>query len=304
MTVPAGGYQWWYVDGLSEDGRFGLTLIAFIGSVFSPYYAWARQRGPGEPLAHCAFNVALYGPRAQRWSMTERPAARVQRSAGALSIGPSTMCWRDDALEMTVDEVCAPLPYRLRGRIRLRPAALQDHAFALDGAGVHRWTPYAPCARVEVDFHSPALRWSGPAYFDSNAGEEPLERAFEQWTWSRASRPDGTVVLYDCALRDGTARGLALAFAADGRARAIEPPPLRPLPPTGWRITRSTRADPGSPAQVLRTLTDSPFYSRSLLHTCIHGVAAPAIHESLDLGRFKSAWVRCLLPFRMPRVTF
>ena len=27
----------WYVDAISDDGRHGLTIIAFIGSVFSPY---------------------------------------------------------------------------------------------------------------------------------------------------------------------------------------------------------------------------------------------------------------------------
>ena len=46
-AVPPGGYAWWYVDALSDDGRHGLTIIAFIGSVFSPYYACARRRGDG-----------------------------------------------------------------------------------------------------------------------------------------------------------------------------------------------------------------------------------------------------------------
>jgi carotenoid 1,2-hydratase len=47
---------------LSDDGRHGLTLIAFVGSVFSPYYAWARRRGEAPALNHCSINVALYGP--------------------------------------------------------------------------------------------------------------------------------------------------------------------------------------------------------------------------------------------------
>jgi carotenoid 1,2-hydratase len=63
---------WWYVDALSDDGRHGLTIIALLGSVFSPYYAWARQKGSVDPRAHVALNVALYGRPGARWSMTER----------------------------------------------------------------------------------------------------------------------------------------------------------------------------------------------------------------------------------------
>ncbi len=36
QAVAPGGYAWWYVDALSEDGTKALTIIAFVGSVFSP----------------------------------------------------------------------------------------------------------------------------------------------------------------------------------------------------------------------------------------------------------------------------
>ena len=45
---------------MSDDGQHGITLIAFVGSVFSPYYAWARGRGRANPDDHCALNVAIY----------------------------------------------------------------------------------------------------------------------------------------------------------------------------------------------------------------------------------------------------
>jgi carotenoid 1,2-hydratase len=57
----------------------------------------------------------------------------------------------------------------------------------------------------------------------------------------------------------------------------------------------------GYGARIVRTLEDAPFYSRSLLDTRLLGSSAPAIHESLDLDRFRARWVQCLLPFRMPR---
>ncbi|MFN5903357.1 MAG: aminoacyl-tRNA hydrolase [Novosphingobium sp.] len=49
-----------------------MSIIAFVGSVFSPYYAWAHGRGNGDPDDHCSLNVCLYGPGARRWTMTER----------------------------------------------------------------------------------------------------------------------------------------------------------------------------------------------------------------------------------------
>jgi hypothetical protein len=72
-AVPPGGYLWWYVDGLSDCGRYGLSVIAFVGSVFSPYYHWAGRRDPDD---HVCINVALYRPGGNRWSMTERGRGR------------------------------------------------------------------------------------------------------------------------------------------------------------------------------------------------------------------------------------
>jgi carotenoid 1,2-hydratase len=271
--------------------------------VFSPYYAWARRRGATPAINHCALNVALYAARGGRWAMTERGAAQVARDATSLSIGPSTMRWSGETLEITVDEICAPIPRRLRGTVRVSPRALYDRAYLLDGAGKHRWTPFAPCAHVEVAFSEPAVHWAGVGYFDSNCGEEPLEAAFRDWTWSRAGSADDAVVLYDVTTRDRCARSLALKFGAAG-AQEIDAPPKAALPRSGWRVARVTRADSKSLPRVVKTLEDAPFYSRSLLESRLLGVQRPAIHESLNLDRFDTPWVRFMLPFRMPRITF
>ena len=73
-AVPPGGYGWWYVDAISQCGRHGLTIIAFIGSVFSPYY---KKSGRGDPLDHCALNVALYVFCGRRWGLTGIAIANV-----------------------------------------------------------------------------------------------------------------------------------------------------------------------------------------------------------------------------------
>jgi carotenoid 1,2-hydratase len=300
-AVPPDGYAWWYVDALSADGRYGLTLIAFVGSVFSPYYAQRRRHAPADALDHCALNVALYGPDRRRWAMTERGRGAVRRTPGTFQVGPSALHWDGDSLAIEVDEIAVPFPRRVRGRIRVTPACATRNTYALDAEGLHRWSPLAPAARVEVDLHAPELRWQGTGYLDANDGDGPLERSFARWHWSRAAHGDGATVLYDVDRRGGDRFALALQFDAAGGASMLEPPPRVALPSTRWwRMPRTTGSD--REAQVLATLEDVPFYARSLVRQQVRGRTLDAFHESLCLDRFDSRWVQVLLPFRMPRV--
>ena len=299
-VVPPGGYAWWYVDALSDDGRNGITLIGFIGSVFSPYYAWRRRHGPGDPLQHCALNVALYGD-IKRWAMTERGGSAISRSADALTIGPSAMRWKGDTLTVHINERTMPFAGRLRGTVRVRAQQLTNREFRLDHAGLHRWSPLAPRAHVEVALQYPAVRWHGTGYLDSNEGDAPLEDSFASWHWSRATIADSTAILYDVLPLSGAPTSLALHVDGLGNITEFQPPAPVSLRSTRWGISRITRAETAG-ARVRATLEDTPFYARSVLDTYLGGQRVTALHESLSLRRFSKGWVQAMLPFRMPRV--
>jgi carotenoid 1,2-hydratase len=252
--VPAGGYAWWYLDALSDDGAHGITLIAFIGSVFSPYYAWTRRRGAADPLRHCAVNVALYGRGGKRWAMTERGAASVERGSDWLAIGPSSLVWDGSGLTVRIDERGAPLPRRIRGTVRLLPSALETRVLALDTGGRHRWRAIAPCARVEVALDSPGLSWSGPGYLDTNQGDRPLEADFVRWDWSRARVAGGTAILYDVTRRD-------------------------PTPPAMIRSGRTDAGEPQSPKSVMGRSGPPSTTCSGGLSTVVDGGPAPAMTE-------------------------
>ncbi len=291
------------MDALSDDGQYGLTLIALLGSVFSPYYAWSRRRGAPDPLDHCALNIALYGRRGRRWAMTERGRHQLRQDRDELVIGPSRLHWDGDALMIDIDELSAPVPSRLRGQIRVYPTAINERDFALDQDACHRWWPIAPLARVEAELTHPKLSWSGAGYLDSNRGTEPLEDAFKRWDWSRTELTREAAILYDVTARQGGGASLALRFDPSGRVEEFAPPPRVPLPTTDiWRIGRGTQCDSGHQAKVIETLEDTPFYARSVVETRLLGEQATSVHESLCLDRFRSGWVQILLPFRMPRL--
>lgn len=246
--------------------------------------------------------MAVYGPHGKRWAMTERGAGDLGRDTERLQIGPSALDWDGRRLRVLVDEITVPLPRRLRGEVLLWPDALPARSYTLDAQHRHCWTPFAPCARVEVRLDRPALRWAGHGYFDGNHGSEALELAFQSWNWSRATGANGsTTIYYDThSCTSKPSENLALRFDRSGQFRSVAPPPAVSLPRSGWRMPRASRSD-DSDVVVLATLEDTPFYTRSLLTTTLAGEPVTTMHESLSLDRFQQPVVQWMLPFRMPR---
>ncbi|WP_295525037.1 carotenoid 1,2-hydratase [uncultured Pseudacidovorax sp.] len=297
-------------DPLRDGSTWALSLIAFIGSVFSPYYAWQRRRwGDDQALAedHVAVNVSLYhrAPGARGfgkwWTMTERGHHALARDRDALRIGPSRLAWMEDgALQVLLDERTAPWPRPVRGRLTLRPRAQPARAFRLQQGGLHHWQPIAPSARIEVDLQAPATRWEGEAYMDSNWGRRPLARDFARWHWARRCDPGaGCRVVYALEPLAGEASALDLQIDGRGSVTAHTAPPRCDLPTSGWGLHRQTCADPRHRPVLSATLESGPFYCRSLLDDAQGG--APWMHETLDLRRFRHPLVQAMLPFRMPR---
>ena len=268
-----------------------------MGSVFSPYYAWAGRRNP---LDHCAVNVALYGPRGAVWAMTERKHSAVSLSRDAFQIGRSRAVWRDGALSLEIDERTAPIPRRVRGRIEVRAESLNPRAFRLDEAGGHWWRPLMP-PRACRGRHGRALAsLERGRLFRPERRRRAARTRLLRWTWSRAATKRGAAILYDAQPRRGEPLSLALKFDDRGGFETCAPPPAAALPRTGWGLTRATRADDGR-ATLLRSFENTPFYARGLVGHRLFGEPLESVHESLSLDRFAHPVVRLMLPFRMPR---
>jgi len=301
--IPSGGYQWWYVDAFSDDGQSGLTVIVFIGSVFSPYYARARQTGNPDAENFCSVNAIFYGPDRKRWAMTERGKGDVTRNRHYLQLASSGIDLKESVLQLSIDEVCVPFPSRLRGVVRVDLGTCTDQCFALDEQGQHRWWPVSPRARVSVELDRPNLAWQGSGYVDCNAGTVPLESTFSGWHWTRTDPINGeSWIFYNRESVSGAKEGLTLRYTDGGglqRGIALDDgPPVKPTPI--WRCARPVARTSG-PSRIIKTLEDTPFYARSKMAVEHAGEQYTAMHEYVDLKRFSRPWVQRLLPFRMPR---
>ena len=96
LPVPHGGYSWWYLDALSDDGHYGITIIAFIGSVFSPYYAAHRHRVGAEwadPLAHCLAPCARVDVDLKRPGLTWSGSGYLDMNSGSAPLERDFVDW-------------------------------------------------------------------------------------------------------------------------------------------------------------------------------------------------------------------
>ena len=296
--MPPGGYAWWYIDGVSHDGTRAISVIGFIGSVFSPWYAWS---GRGQPTNHCCINVATYG-KGGRFAMTDRGQSALRQSKDCLRIGPSALHWSGHRLVIDIDEVSSlPLISRMRGQITLTPSALTTVELPLTPDGAHIWRPFAPIAEISVQLEAEGWQFDGHGYFDSNFGTRPLEEDFNTWTWARYPTPEGATCFYDAKRRDGTTLDRAITFLPDGRAQLVEGPPSTAFKRTLWALKRDTRADPGTTPRQIKPMLDAPFYSRSVVETQIDGARVQGVHEALDLRRYANPFLKPMLALRVPR---
>jgi carotenoid 1,2-hydratase len=253
--------------------------------------------------------------------MTERSQYSVGRDQSNFVLGPSKLKWINDCLEIDLDEWSLPLPQKVTGKIRVYPKGLSSKLWSLDPAGEHTWGPIATQGRIEVELNEPQLAWKGHAYFDQNEGRSPINAKdcpFNEWDWSRALLKDGsTVVTYD--VRNKVAaddRLLGLHFSAcSASVQEIALSERHNLKRTAWGLRRSIRAPKSEIALkkslianstagpvVVKTLEDTPFYSRNIVQADCLGESVQTMHETLQVNRLASYLTQGMLPFKMPRV--
>lgn len=301
-----GAYQWWYFDALSDDGRFGLVAIYFVGGVFSAHYADRLAAGQAaSPFEHPMINLALYDRQKQvAWVFSEYPQDELVVAHPDLDVriaGSRVHRQADGSYEITVEDDDFVAGKRITLRASFRPIAppLELNAPSLDERGRHFWGSPAPSCEVHVECPSVGWDWKGHGYHDVNHGKEPLHSGFLHWSWGRANVTGKTQVFYDAVDIEGRrSRRIhsdGVWLGEDGNDtldRSLSPWLLNV--PTRWRA-------PGLKVDEKRRWESSPFYARGVSTFESPSGQAEGVSEHVDLQRFASPVVRWMLRYRIYR---
>lgn len=333
-AAARGGYAWWYVEAHDTDNRYGLTLILFAGSVFSPFYAERLRLGePARGHEHPAVNLAFYErspgasrPATQRlWAMNEYRPSALSMGERRIAIGDSFIEYADDGsarIELHEDTTrfFGDPGQRVDATLRITaqnptepPLLLGENA----SREAHFWQPLvvAGDAEVELSYGERRIRFSGRAYADRNFGSGRLENTFTRWSWAHgiAESPDTrrALLLYRAERRDCGVTGLRVAYHDVRQPRDVRSdtrssssaPSLRqrgflwlPVP------TRVTVDDVRCERELDGRLEDAPFYARYLARLRDTSGSYLGVGEYLDLERFRRRAVQELLTFKTHQV--
>lgn len=278
-----GAYEWWYFDALSDNGRFAVVAIFFLGSPMSPYYKAVATNKAANARDFCGVFVSVHErvahecwrERAYAYNLYRNGAfssARPEAAVGGSAVTSEAAAGGSWRWQVHVDE-----PGLWTGRARLDltfvTAAPPDLSPMGDDSADHTWVCVAPVCRAEGTLAPPSgqkVAFSGSGYHDHNFGRLPFTDT-GSWYWGRAPLvcDDGkmrTGVFYALRGHGGAEQITLLTFDEHGGALAGTAAPVAAAAPA---LTRPVRSAYGlRHATVLNSAvtTATPLRLQAVLH--------------------------------------
>lgn len=226
-----GAYEWWYFDALSDDGRYALVAIWFLGSPMTPYYKAVVDGRKPVARDWCGVFLSLHEAgreRAYAYNLyrggdfaPDHPQVRVGDSFVASEGDGPLWKWHLNARER-----CLWLgSVRLDATITAAgpPLTLPPMGEKEDSAD-HTWVCVAPVCHADVRVtlaNGCVVSFTGSGYHDHNFGRLPwIDTDIWYWGRARVADPAGdlrSAVFYRLEGPDAQHTDLLLVCDASGR---------------------------------------------------------------------------------------
>ena len=300
-----GAYEWWYFDAISDDERYVLVVIFFLGTPMSPYYKAVVDGKKPLPKDWCGVFVSLH-EKTNRGYKERAYAYNLYRDE------PGDQNWfRDASLRIQLEKSSLHGSYSHNGRrfthswtIKLEERGLwfgttkaelsfnTDTLLKAPSLGEddgHTWVCAAPQCRVEGTITLPdnkTVAFRGKGYHDHNFGQLPWANV-KKWYWSRTHFPDNKTAVQYVTEYEGASEGEAYALLFEkGLLSDPQVNAVYSIETDNRQSTVITHHGPEKEQSIqtmflpAQHLMHSPFYLRA----CIPSQLSPLISEGNGIG--------------------
>jgi carotenoid 1,2-hydratase len=284
LRTAAGAYEWWYFDALSDDGRWALTCIWFLGNPFSPYYRLTSLGRTADPFAHNALFFALYRDgQLYAYHFTRFDASMVcadETRPATLRFGPNDLSSVPGRYHLRLADVNGN-GRRLDAELIFNapPLVAESIVGQSEGDG-HCWLPAAPACRVRGEIAlsevqntvGERIRFTGQGYHDHNWGALPFSAQIRDWYWARVALGEqDALIVYHVEYHHGPPVSHLLCFEEgrlvlhDASANVTLGRRRRNAFGTGYATQINVRSgDLSATVRLGARLDSAPFYIRTL----------------------------------------
>lgn len=317
-----GAYEWWYVDALTPDASWGITVILFRGMPMSPDYIQALQSGGNSshqyPDNHCGYAVSVYHKQ-QRvffgFGNCDYSDCEFSTNGSIIRVGKHSL-QRSSPTELTVQ--CTTYDTNTQRSVKIN-AVLQVPKPLISSVETfkaqHGWVVASPRNNATVSLQMLEggstlvdANWEAWGYHDHNMGKRAMYEDFNSWYWGRVLTDQGGFVFLGVDKHSKTAQLLELNSENEATIHEV------PISFSSWRtsmmgLKNASRlilpfVDMGKNKRVITTsnskvIENGPFYQRYIsewwLDDKFYGYGTS---EYMQVQRLSSVWITPFL--RLP----
>lgn len=210
---PIGGYEWWYFDAISADGKFSFVIIFYRGNPFSRRYISQLDDDSvnARPSEFPAISISIYEDGDPiYYSFTEFASSdcSFNEERPSVEVGSHTMEVQNTSgsleYQLSLEETLASGD-QIEAALTFKSSLPADSLFENgdEHSSGHAWNLVQPQAEVEGAFYitgptveAREITFKGKGYHDHNTGHEPMNDEFEDWYWGRFHFSYATLVYY------------------------------------------------------------------------------------------------------------
>jgi carotenoid 1,2-hydratase len=208
-----GGYEWWYFDGTSGDGKYSFVIIFYEGNPFSTRYNARLLNSESDPMPDefPAVSISIYeNGKTIYYSFTEfePPDCMFSEDRPMVKIGDSQMkaVTHDGKMNYILNiEETLPSGNAIGAHITFESPETNLELFGQqeEDKTEHQWNLVQPRAcvngKIQLRTHHEGtqnITFVGKGYHDHNTGREPMYGEFSDWYWGRFHFEYATFVYY------------------------------------------------------------------------------------------------------------